>query len=236
LIAAQITRLELSGQPCNIKNADLNKMYNENIAFDQNSQKAKKINKVLDYLYKVFPKKTPELEWYSVISLYMIISNLLDKYVMTNTETKIYKWFIDFEIYRRNEEQKDTENCDPEILDYKDLTGHSTDAAESLKSRYEYLLRKLFEYIPDLELKDNNRSFTHEQRMAIYRRDKETCQLKIKCNGIKCDWDNWEADHRIPWSKGGKTTVENGQVACPECNKAKSNNEVSFEQKYSCKV
>jgi hypothetical protein len=149
LVAAQIIKLELAGQPCNIKNADLNKMYTDYVTFDPNGNKAKKVIKTLDYLYKCFPQKTPELEWYSVISLYMIISNLLEKYVITNMENKIYKWFIDFEIYRRNEEQKDTEKCDPEILDYKDLTGHSTDAAESLKSRYGYLLRKLVTIQPD---------------------------------------------------------------------------------------
>lgn len=224
LVAAQMTKLELAGQVCNIKNTDLNKMYNGNTTFDNNGVKAKKVMRVLDYLYICFPQKTPELEWYSVISLYMIISNMLEKYVMKDMENTIFKWFINFEIYRRQEEQKDTENCDPEILDYKDLTGHSTDATESLRSRYEYLLRKLLEYYPKFELKDNNRIFTHEQRLAIFRRDHETCQLKIKCNGIKCDWDNWDADHKIPWSKGGKTTVDNGQVACPACNRAKSDN------------
>ena len=225
LVAAQMTKLELSGQPCNIKNTDLNKMYVDNIDFDKNGTIAKKIQKVLDYLYKCFLQNTPELEWYSVVSLYMIISKMLDKYVINGIEDKIKDWFIAFEQYRRQEEQKDTENCDPGILEYKDLTGHSTDAAESLKSRYEYLQNRLLEYIPNIERKDNNRIFTDEQRIIIWRRDKETCQLKIKCNGKKCDWENWEADHIIPWSKGGKTTIENGQVACPECNKAKSNNE-----------
>jgi hypothetical protein len=223
-VAAQIIKLELAGQPCNIKNADINKMYADYVIFDKNGNKAKKVIKTLDYLHECFPQKTSELEWYSVISLYMIISILLEKYVITNMENKIYKWFIDFEIYRRNEEQKDTEKCDPEILNYNELTSHSTDASESLKSRYEYLLRKLLESISEIELKDDNRLFTQEQRLAIFRRDNECCQLKIKCDGRKCDWDHWEADHKIPWSKGGKTTVENGQVACPECNKVKSNN------------
>jgi hypothetical protein len=223
-IAAQMTKIELAGQPCNIKNADINKMYNENKNFDSKGVKAKKIIKVLDFLYKCFPTKTPELEWYSVISLYMIASSLMEKYVLTTIESKIFQWFIDFESYRREEVKKDTENCDPEILIYNDFTGHSTDALESLKSRYEYLLRKLLEYIPDLQLKDNNRLFAHEQRLAIFRRDNGICQLKIKCDGIKCEWDNWEADHKEPWAHGGLTTVNNGQVACPECNKAKSDN------------
>src|ERR1700733_14138591 len=52
-------------------------------------------------------------------------------------------------------------------------------------------------------------SFTHDQRMAIFRRDKVFCQA-----GQDCSWDNWEADHKLPRSHGGKATVENGQVAC----------------------
>tara|TARA_Y100000004_G_scaffold155411_1_gene179990 strand:- start:1627 stop:3120 length:1494 start_codon:yes stop_codon:yes gene_type:complete len=37
------------------------------------------------------------------------------------------------------------------------------------------------------------------------------------------DADLWQADHIIPWSKGGKTTIENGQLICALANKIKSN-------------
>jgi len=39
LIAAQMIKLELSGGPCNVKNADLNKMYEEGKTFDVTSNK-----------------------------------------------------------------------------------------------------------------------------------------------------------------------------------------------------
>jgi hypothetical protein len=224
LIVAQMMKIELEGVPCNIKNADLNKMYNTYEDFDINCGKAKKLKKVLDFLLGCFPVKTPELERYSVISLYIMISYLLENYVISDKKKEIYDWFIQFELYRREQEKIDVDNCDPEIITYHERTSHSTDAEDSLKWRNEYLLRKLFEYIPSIELKDKLRLFTSEQRLAIFRRDNGICQLKIKCNGNKCEWDNWEADHIIPHSKGGKTTVENGQVACSECNKAKSNN------------
>ena len=32
-----------------------------------------------------------------------------------------------------------------------------------------------------------------------------------------------EADHIIPWSDNGKTTLDNGQMLCRSCNREKSN-------------
>ena len=220
-IAAQMCLLELSGEPCNIKDKDLNKMYLDNKNFDSNSQVAKKIKRVLDYLYKMFPTKTPELERFNVISLYILISSMLDKYVISDRYKEIADWFVNFELFRKQQTQLPSDECDPEIIAYHEKISHSTDAFDSLEFRNSYLSRKLFEKIPDLETKDNQREFDQNQRIAIFRRDKGICQLKIKCNGKKCEWDNWHADHIKPWSKGGKTIVSNGQVACPECNLAK---------------
>lgn len=223
LMAAQMTKIELSGGPCNVKNADLNKMYEENKEFDTNSVKAKKVIKVLDFLLRAFPEKTPELERYSTLSLYLMTSYLIEKYVAKGLEKSINDWFLKFEEYRRNQKILDIDTCDPEIISYHERTSHSTDSEDSISWRNEYFLRKYLEYNPTVELKDNSRLFTHEQRLAIFRKDKGICQLKIKCEGKKCEWDNWEADHIKPWSKGGKTIVENGLVACPECNSAKGN-------------
>lgn len=35
--------------------------------------------------------------------------------------------------------------------------------------------------------------------------------------------EEMHADHKIPWSKGGHTTLENGQMLCREHNLAKGN-------------
>ena len=60
--------------------------------------------------------------------------------------------------------------------------------------------------------------FTDAQRRAVFRRDECRCQLGIKCSREKVKWDDWHCDHRLAWTEGGKTTVENG---CAACNLAK---------------
>ena len=57
--------------------------------------------------------------------------------------------------------------------------------------------------------KDNQRDFTHVQKLTIFRRDKGLYNPKLKCNGEKWNGIIGTADHIVPWSKGGKTTVEN---------------------------
>jgi len=221
LVAAQMTEIEMHGGPCNINNASLNSMYVKHADFDPASPKAKKIRRVLDYMLGCFPEKTPELERFSVISLYSLVSHCMERYVMHGRQTQIREWFLDFESARRAQDEIPEDQRDSEFLAYKERTSHSTDREDSLEWRQGFLLRKFFEAVPDIQPKDNQRLFAHEQRLAIFRRDGGLCRVKLKCDGVKCDWEAWEADHVTSWSRGGKTTVANGQVACLACNSAK---------------
>jgi 5-methylcytosine-specific restriction endonuclease McrA len=85
----------------------------------------------------------------------------------------------------------------------------------------DFMLRDFFEAHPSIRRKDNQRDFTHAQKLAVFRRHNGVCQVKLKCTGQKLAWDDWHCDHVAPWSKGGQTTVENGQVACSACNLSK---------------
>jgi len=223
LIAAQIVCLELNGGPTNIKNADLNKIYKENKSFDLNGVVPKAVLKNLNILNSIFTEKTPELERYNVISLYCVIAELSRQYAIGEIKSEIFNWLMEFESKRRTQEETPEDQADPEWIAYKEKISHSTDAEDSIRWRMEFMLRHLLEHFPSLSLKDNQREFAHIQQLTIFRRDKGICQLNIKCNGAKLTWDDWHCDHIVPWSKGGKTTVENGQVSCPECNRSKNN-------------
>lgn len=75
-------------------------------------------------------------------------------------------------------------------------------------------------------LKDENRAFNEGQRIAIYRRDKGLCQECLREGKnekeSRVSWDNYQADHIFPHSKGGATIIENGQVLCTHHNQKKS--------------
>lgn len=222
-IAAQITCLELAGGPASVRDSELNRMYDHHRKFDATCPEAKKVRRVLDYLLRAFPEKTPELERYNVITLYCLVSTLIEKYVYYDTEALLADWFIKFETARRKQDELPEEERDSQLIEYRRLTSYSTDGEDSIRGRLEYLESQFFLACPDIPTIDGIRSFTQEQRLAIFRRDEGRCQLRIKCSGEKFGWGDWHADHILPHSQGGQTTVTNGQVACIPCNTAKGN-------------
>lgn len=220
-VAAQLVCLELAGGPTNVKDGDLNRMYKTYAQFDLQGKVAKSVKRTLDILASVFVDKTPELERYNLVALYAVVAELQRGYAAADVLPCLRDWFIDFEARRHAQDVMDADMAEAEWVSYKEKISHSTDAQDSIRARLDFLMRDMLSRFPNLPLKDKQREFTHLQKMAIFRRDHQTCQVQIKCDGVKVVWDDWHCDHKAPWSRGGPTTVENGQVACPACNFAK---------------
>jgi hypothetical protein len=220
-LAAQTIMTEIEGGPTSVRDSDLNRMYEKQVDFDKEGKTAKKVKRVFEFLNRAFPEKTPELERYNVINLYCLVSVLIDGYVCDGLEDRLREWFLAFEGERKANEEQDDEHKDVQLVEYRRLISQSTDSEESIAARLDFFEKRFFSAVPDIEPKDPQRGFSHEQRLAIFRRDSGVCQLRLRCEGIKVGWDHWHADHRIPHAKGGKSVVSNGQVACPDCNFAK---------------
>lgn len=62
------------------------------------------------------------------------------------------------------------------------------------------------------------RLFTPTQKLLILRRAGYKCQV---C-GTLLTQENFEADHKVAYSKGGATEVWNALALCQECNRRKS--------------
>lgn len=59
-------------------------------------------------------------------------------------------------------------------------------------------------------------------RFQVLVRDKSTCRL-CGASPTKDPSVTLHIDHIVPWSKGGKTTIDNLQTLCADCNLGKSN-------------
>ena len=60
---------------------------------------------------------------------------------------------------------------------------------------------------------------TDKDKRTAYEKQNGICPI---C-GTHHEIEEMEGDHIIPWSKGGKTTIDNLQMLCKKCNREKSN-------------
>ena len=223
---AQMLRVEQNGgQPTNVRHSDLKLMYENGKKFDENQPVAKKLKKVLTFLAKAFPEKSPELTKVKALSLYTLVSRLMTELVVTGKAEKFGKWFIDFD-YRVNVNKTKDEDLQDHILAsyQRSALGHGTADRSSQERRLDILANDLMERISDLAPLDDEREFTDLQRQIIFRKADGKCNNPSNnpdC-AVKCSWDSFHADHIKPYSKGGPTTIINGQLLCPSCNLKKS--------------
>ncbi len=85
------------------------------------------------------------------------------------------------------------------------------DDVSNKKGIYAYVLTREEKHL-------NIRAFTDNQKREAYERQNGICS---KC-GKHFELSDMEADHITPWHLGGKTSVENCQMLCKDCNRRKS--------------
>lgn len=128
---------------------------------------------------------------------------------------------LTFPVYRKEMKGVDwgplyDENKD-KLLDAKHLEEEIQrlildDDVTKVSGIYPYLLTGKEKYL-------SIRSFTDSQKRKAYTKAGGIC---AKC-GKHFEIDEIETDHIKPWSEGGKTTLENCQILCKNCNRTKSN-------------
>jgi len=216
-MGSQITALEINGIK-DVKFKNLEELHNE-YKFDVDSDKAQKIKKVVNFLSRISADKIPELHTRAeVVSLYLLVSQMMDEYAMKGRENLVKLFVIEF---NKKLVKAEEENTDVELLNYLSSISHSSDSANSIRTRHEILTAYFLLFAQDLLPLDSNRGFSEAQRIAIYRKDNGICQ---KCSN-KVPYDkSFHADHITPHSKGGLTIVKNGQLLCSKCNQSKGAN------------
>ena len=225
-VVAQMLLIEMRGAPTSVRHTQLKALYQNYKSFKKSSTVATKLKRVLRFLNRAFPQKSPELTKVNLLSLYTVASAALTKYAISDRTAEFGNWFVAFENRRKQEEDKPEDERDERMVSYQLAVLQQTASLASQQERQSILTEDMVATIPDLILLDDQRQFTFEQRVAIFRKANGRCvnpNHNQDCV-IECGWDNFHADHIVPYSKGGRTTVANGQLLCADCNLKKSNN------------
>lgn len=227
-LAAHVACLELAGGPTDLKAANLKKFYEDNEKFDPKSSQANKIVRILNYMASILKSEPPEMDikW-GFVDLYLALSTLDEEYVLKGREADFLNFYTSFEQQRRAALSDPAALLEPgrsswdrDLYSYIESFVRDGAKRDSIKKRHEVYLYGIHQTIPNLVPKDSKRNFSYDQRLIIWRRDNEICQ---GC-GKQITFEEMHADHVIPHSKGGKTTVENGQSLCIDCNLKKGAN------------
>ena len=161
---------------------------------------------------------------YFTISIYVLIRHLRLYYVIDGDaeKTTIRTFVHDF----HHRWKSFDESSDVDMLSF---SNRRQQEGSSLEARDIILRHVFFEYLAKnnktLIAKDTKRAFTELERIKIYRDGKGLCQQCLEEEKPKREaevsWSEYQADHVIPHSKGGKTVLENAQLLCRYHNQSK---------------
>ena len=135
---------------------------------------------------------------------YLLISYLAKHSRIKEAIPQIREWYMRTEPTRRK------------MNEYEVAMTRSANSWSSIDTRFRILLldfTREYQTFGLIQL-DERRTFSDEQKIEIYHRDQGICKACAK----PVSEYSWHADHIIPWVKGGRTDVENGQVLCVKCN------------------
>ena len=171
-------------------------------------------------------EETPELKElsseYFIISFYLLLRHLRKYYAINEDEKKILNSFF-FAFHKRWNAKEESD------LDIMIFSNNRQQGPNNLEIRDRICREMFFTYLNENNhefiLKDSNRAFNEAQRISIYRRDKGICQDCIN-SGLSekestVSWDQHQADHVIPHTRGGSTSEDNAQVLCTRHNAKK---------------
>lgn len=176
------------------------------------------VRKSFSFIDKAFKNNTnPKLKKGIFITISYVVSYLLKTYDLSNYHDEFAEAYLDFETLRVENREKSEDEQDGKLTAFTDAL--RSDDVASMEYRHRTLIEEMVSRIPNLKTFDGQRNFTQDQRVVVYHKFAKKCAI---C-GTNVEQDNFHVDHIIPFSKGGPTTVDNGQLSCPSCNLAKGN-------------
>jgi len=206
-VTAQLCKLAVDGYG-DVRKNDLLDFYKSYSDWEPNTN-AKQLKSVLNWLSKVFSESDPALRNRGqTITIVMAAFDLWSEYSMEGRENYFLEAIYDFD--------KQVLSGSVDFKDYSNVISHSSDQGKSIELRREFILAALNGFKKTLVQKDSKRTFTLPDRILAWYAADGRCQEQ-GC-GIELTYQQFHADHKKAWSKGGPTNLSNLQVLCPKHN------------------
>lgn len=181
----------------------------------------KDINNVFNFAAEALSNCKNSFGNYFLVSLFVSTYDLIKGTNIRNHKEEYAEAVENFYLSQSETEEQisigNSEQCDKDLVRY--FSYKKKDSLTAIGERSDVITNFIRKSIPSLCDKDPHRNFSSIQKANIYRRDKGTCQI---C-GLEGNIDEFQVDHIIPFSDGGKTLLDNGQLLCINCNISKSN-------------
>lgn len=211
------------GTDKDIQGASKNHAYTDDSSESQTTKRAEKlIIKFSDFVKRNASTNLKDSS--ELFNMFMAYTYLEDNGYVLKDEKIFYDWFMAGEARRAADTTPICTTNTGESRTYQSCNRTMTKL--ELSSRHKYILRDLSKDILTFATKkDSQRLFSAEERYVLWERQKGMCLATgepIPESEINDD-SKWAADHITPYSKGGLTSIENGQLINKLANLKKSN-------------
>jgi 5-methylcytosine-specific restriction endonuclease McrA len=196
------------------------KQYDEK--FTQKEVVLKEFNYVEHLIQDIFGDDLSKMRWKGKPDFYSLFLAIYDlskmyyfspeKYEAIKSRLQCFASEVDKHV-RQSEKEADSKLVREYVENVEKRSTHKS----TRQNRYN-IVRQLI--IPYLVAKDTRRAFNEEERKIAWALSLD--KICAIC-GQKIDFNDYELDHKIPFSIGGKTSIENSQITHKTCNAKKSN-------------
>lgn len=129
--------------------------------------------------------------------------------------------------------QRKARGAEPEYEPYREYlltVMEGSDKQENRQRRHDILASLLTSFF---EKRDGRRAFSSEQRRILWNTSAE--RICSDCGEV-LTWDDFTIDHIRPWSKGGRSELENAALCCRSCNSRQGNRRNGLKRRAMLKL
>lgn len=162
---------------------------------------------------------------YNLMNWFILVTYLNRNNIQIKDSAKLLSWFVNSEVGRVMSTEPVLRNKQGIQKLYSEL---QTDDGDKLVIRKNIIVKDLMQssLLTDGTLVevDDKRVYNASQKYELWRKQNGICPLSGKTIPLYeiLDSSKWQGDHILEYSKGGKTSVDNGQLICVTAHKQKT--------------